>query len=242
MSLTAVLLAFLSVSQLLAVVARGRAAAEGNRGRGLTVMWWVVVGGVDLSEGAGAVVVDAEGSDGTTAVGVAAADLGSVGRGGCTSLSWRWRKGTSGDGTVCAASCLDVVGLGLDGRSAEMADKGSGSGASSRGRPSTASATRRKSRRAAKHSFSFFESKAQSPASAGTPRAVQNIVFLHEVGSLVNICIVRSLRENRIRILVDVALAEIATVVARGFVLISISARGSFAMRVHTKVPSYMTT
>ena len=84
-------------------------------------------------------------------------------------------------------------------------------------------------------------SNAQSPASVGTPRAVQNIVFLHTLGSLVNICIVRSLRENRIR-MVDVALAEMAVVVDRGFVLISISPRGSFAMRVHTKVFSYTMT
>jgi len=112
----------------------------------------------------------------------------------------------------------------------------------SRGRPSTASTTRKKSRRAVRHSFSFFVSSAQSPASVGTPRAVQNIVFLHMLGSLENVCIVRSLRENRIR-MVDVGLAEeIAAVVDRGFVLISISARGSFAMRVHTKVLSYTMT
>jgi hypothetical protein len=69
----------------------------------------------------------------------------------------------------------------------------------------------------------------------GTPRAVQNIVFLHKFVSLENICIVRSLRENRILIDVTVVmLAEIAVDVDRGFVLISISARGPFAMRVHT--------
>ena len=42
--------------------------------------------------------------------------------------------------------------------------------------------------------------------------------------------------------MVDVVLEEIAAVVDLGFVLISISARGSFAMRVHTKVFSYTTT
>jgi hypothetical protein len=74
------------------------------------------------------------------------------------------------------------------------------------------------------------------------PRAVQNIVFLHKLVSLENICIVRSLRENRILIAVVVLGAEMAAVVDRGFVLISMSARGSFAIRVHTKLPSYMTT
>jgi hypothetical protein len=72
------------------------------------------------------------------------------------------------------------------------------------------------------------------------PRAVQNIVFLLKLGALENICIVRSLREKRI-LVVAVVLAEIVAVVKRGFVLISMSARGSFAMSVHTKVPSYMT-
>jgi hypothetical protein len=102
-----------------------------------------------------------------------------------------------------------------------------------RDNPSTASTMFRKSKRAARPSFSSFESKAQSPASVGTPRAVQNIVFLHNLGSLENTCIVRNLRENRILIAAAV-LAEIAAFVDRGFVLISMSARGSFAMRVHT--------
>ena len=147
-----------------------------------------------------------------------------------TSLS---RRGGAADGTGCVDSRL-VEGLGS--RSVETSNKGS---EESRGRPSTASTMRKKSRRADRHSFSFFVSNAQSPASVGTPRAVQNIVFLHTLGSLENICIVRSLRENRIRV-VDVA--EIAAVVDRGFVLISISARGSFAMRVHTKALSYTMT
>ena len=145
------------------------------------------------------------------------------------------RRGGTADNKGSVASRL-VEGLGR--RSVETPDKGS---EESRGRPSTASTTRKKSRRAVRHSFSFFVSNAQSPASVGTPRAVQNIVFLHMLGSLENVCIVRSLRENRIR-MVDVALAEIAAVVDRGFVLISISARGSFAMRVHTKALSYTMT
>jgi hypothetical protein len=202
-------------------------AAEGNRGRGLTVMW------DDALEGGSAVAA----GDGIVLVGVAAAGLRRPLPGGNASL---FRRGNdSADGTGCAASRL-VEDLGTR-RSAETVTAHNGSEVPRGSRPSTASATRRKSRRAARHSFSFFESKAQSSASVGTARAVQNIVFLHTVGSLENICIVRSLRENRI-LIVDVAVAEITAVVDRGFVLISISARGSFAMRVHTKVPSYMTT
>jgi hypothetical protein len=225
------LLVFLNVSVspplvvvvvVVVVVARGR--AEGNRGRGLMVMW------DDALEGGSAVAA----GNGIVLVGVAAGLRRPV-PGGYASL---FRRGKSADGTgSCAASRL-VEDLGR--RSAETLTAHRGSEVP-RGRPSTASTTRRKSRRAARHSFSFFESKAQSSASAGMPRAVQNIVFLHTVGSLENICIVRSLRENRI-LIVDVAIEEITAVVDRRFVLISISARGSFAMRVHTKVPSYMTT
>jgi hypothetical protein len=200
-----VLLAFLDVSLL------ARGMAEGNRGRGLTVTVMGVgrVEGGTVDEGNGIIDV--------------VADLGRLAPGGYASFS-RW--GGTADAAKCAASrlveCLVCRSAGTD--------KGS---EASRGRPSTASTTRRKSRRAAKHSFSFAESNAQSPASEGTPRAVQNIVFLHKFVSLENICIVRSLRENRI--LIDVVmLAEIVVDVDRGFVLISISARGPFAMRVHT--------
>ena len=66
---------------------------------------------------------------------------------------------------------------------------------------------------------------------------MQNMLFLHCLGPLDKICIVRSLRENRILIVV-VVLAETVAVVIRGLVLISMSARGSFAMRVHTNVSS----
>jgi hypothetical protein len=228
-SLTAVrlLLAFLNVSQ---VVARGSAAAaEGNRGLGLTVM------GVNPPEGGGA-VVDAVEGNGIFVEGVTP-DLRRSVPGGCASP---FREGRAADGAACADSSR--LGESLSGRCVEAAARKGSETEASWGRPSTASATRRKSRRAARHSFSFFESKAQSPASVGTPRAVQNIVFLHKVGSLVNICIVRSLRENRILIVDVVALADIVAVVDRGFVLISISARGSFAMRVHTKSLSYIMT
>jgi hypothetical protein len=213
---TAVLLAFLNVSLLV------RSTAEGNRGRGLTVTW------VGRVEGCGAV----DEGEGNRIKEVAAAGLGRLALGGYVSLSWR--GGTAG-ATVCAASRLVEC---CDSRPAETAHKGS---KESRGSPSTASTTRRKSRRVAKHSFSFVESDAQSPASLGTPRAVQNIVFLHKLVSLENICIVRSLRENRILMAV-VVLAEIVALVDREFVLISMSALGPFAMRVHTKLPSYMTT
>lgn len=155
-----------------------------------------------------------------------AADLGILALGGHGSLSRR--------GGTAASRLVEC----FDSRSAERAGKGS---EAPRGSPSTASTTRKKSRRAARHSFSFAESIAQSPASAGMPRAVQNIVFLHKLVSLENICIVRSLRENRILIVV-VVLVGIVVVVVRGFVLISMSARGSFAMRVHTNLSSYMTT
>ena len=214
---TAVLLALLNVSLL------ARSTAEGNRGRGLTVTW------VGRVEGGGAVAED----KGNGIIEIAAAGLGRLAFGGYASLS---RRGAVG-GAVCAASRLVEC---FDSRSAETAHKGS-EAETSRGSPSTASTTRRKSRRVARHSFSFVESDAQSPASLGTPRAVQNIVFLHKLVSLVNTCIVRSLRENRILMAV-IVLAEIAAVVDRGFVLISISARGSFAMRVHTNLSSYMTT
>jgi hypothetical protein len=211
-----VLLAFLNVSLL------ARSTAEGNRGRGLTVTR------VERVEAGGAV------DEGNGIIEVAAAGLRRLALGKHAPLS---RRGGAVGGTVDAASRL--VGC-LDSRSAGTAHNGSEAEAS-RGSPSTASTTRRKSRRVARHSFSFVESDAQSPASLGTPRAVQNIVFLHKLVSLENICIVRSLRENRILMAV-VVLAEIAAVVDREFVLISMSARGSFAMRVHTKLPSYMTT
>ena len=197
----------------LSVSLPARRTVEGKRGRGLTVTWDGRLEGA--VEGNGIIDVDA--------------DLGRLAFGGYVSLSRRGRAG--GARASRLVECFDCF-------SAETANKGSDS---SRGSPSTASTTRKKSRRAAKHSFSFAESIAQSPASEGKPRAVQNIVFLHKLVSLENICIVRSLRENRILIVV-VVLAEIAGVVDRGFVLISMSARGSFAMRVHTKLPSYMTT
>jgi hypothetical protein len=215
---TAVLLALLNVSLL------ARSTAEGNRGRGLTVTW------VGRVEGGGAVAED----KGNGIIEIAAAGLERLALGGYASLS---RRGGAVGGAVCAASRLVEC---FDSRSAETARKGS-EAETSRGSPSTASTTRRKSRRVARHSFSFVESDAQSPASLGTPRAVQNIVFLHKLVSLVNICIVRSLRENRILMAV-IVLAEIVAVVDRGFVLISMSARGSFAMRVHTNLSSYMTT
>ncbi len=106
-----------------------------------------------------------------------------------------------------------------------------------RGIPSSASTMRKKSRRAARHSFSCLDRRVQSSASTGTPRAVQNMVFLDIPGALENICIVRSLRENLI--LSAAVVLEIAAVVNRELALISTSARGSFAMSVHTKAPSY---
>ena len=69
---------------------------------------------------------------------------------------------------------------------------------------------------------------------------MQNMVFLETLGPLENICIVRSLRENRI-LLDTVELSEIAEDVDREVALISMSARGSLAMSVHMKVPSYIT-
>lgn len=125
----------------------------------------------------------------------------------------------------------------LGGGSAEAVDKVSGL---PRGIPSSTSTTRKKSRRAARHSFSCFDRRVQSSASTGTPRAVQNMVFLDTLGALENICIVRSLRENRI-LLAAAVLPEIAEVVDRELALISMSARGSLAMSVHMKAPSYMT-
>ena len=68
---------------------------------------------------------------------------------------------------------------------------------------------------------------------------MQNMVFLDIFGALENICIVRSLRENRI-LVVAVELPEMSEVVDRELALISTSARGSLAMSVQTKVPSYM--
>jgi hypothetical protein len=190
-----------------------RSTAEGNRGRGLTV---TLVGRV---EGGG---TDAE-DNGIIDV---AADLGMLALEGHGSLS---RRGATAASRLI--ECFDVRSAGTVGKGSDVP----------RGSPSTASTTRRKSRRVAKHSFSLVESNAQSPASVGMPRAVQNIVFLHKLVSLENICIVRSLREKRI-LMVVVVLAEIAAVADRGFVLISMSARGSFAMRVHTNLSSYMTT
>lgn len=137
----------------------------------------------------------------------------------------------------CAGSVASRAVKHLGGSSAEVVDKVS---ALPRGIPSSTSTMRKKSRRAARHSFSFFDRRVQSSASTGTPRAVQNIVFLETLGALENICIVRSLRENR-TLLAAVVLAEIAEVVDREPALISTSARGSLAMSVHTKVPSYMT-
>ena len=71
---------------------------------------------------------------------------------------------------------------------------------------------------------------------------MQNMVFLDILGALENICIVRSLRENRILLAaVVLPVTEIVEVVDRVLALISTSARGSLAMSVHMKVPSYMT-
>lgn len=195
------------------LVARGK--AEGNRGRGLTATW------IDRLEGGAAV-------EGDGAAGVI--DFGRPSLGGDTSLS---RRGTTIDAAECAVSRLVSC---LDGRSVAAVNNGE----QSRGNPSTASTVRKKSRRAARHSFSWVDSEAQSPASVGTPRALQNMLFLHCLGPLEKTCIVRSLRENRI-LIVTAGSAEMVVVVNRELVLTSRSARGSFAMRVHTNVSSYIT-
>ena len=208
-SLTAVLLAFLNVS----LVARGK--AEGNRGRGLMVTW------IDWLAGGGKVEDDEA---------VGSTDVGMVAFG--ETVSPPWHGATAG----CMGRGESRAIKHLGGSPAEEVVIVSGL---PRGIPSSASTTRKKSRRAARHSFSWLDRRVQSSASTGTPRAVQNMVFLDTLGPLENICIVRSLRENRI-LLAAVELPEITEVVDRELALISTSARGSLAMSVHMKVPSYI--
>lgn len=131
-------------------------------------------------------------------------------------MSAPWRGATAG----CAGRVASCAVKHLAGSSAEIEDIAPGL---PRGTPSNASTMRKKSRRAARHSFSGIDRRDQSSASTGTPRAVQNMDFLDTLGPLENICIVRSLRENRI-LLAAVELPERAEVVDRELALISTSA------------------